>query len=122
MNNKNNINICYKLVLLSSFTHDYCSICAFENTLYYYINYITKPNFGRLFVFKRLKDAVKHLTHNRRILFCECGTLQKQNTVSSSSDYDTIFWTNPIDDLVFDTSEEKFYTTEWVKPLKEIVL
>lgn len=117
-----NINVCYKVV-----KNNYQSICAFDNALKYNINDITAPNFGRLFVYKRLKDIPSFMRFKSmcyKILFCECGTLQKQDIISVSVPYDRKFWnTNLVDlddKLISDVAEEKFYTTEWVKPIREL--
>lgn len=115
----NTNNVCYKVV-----KSNYQSVCAFDNSLYYGTREIITPNFGRLFVYKRLKDIPSFMRWTNRILFCECGTLQKQDIISISVTYDRKFWnTNLVDlddRLISDVANEKFYTTEWVKPIREV--
>lgn len=119
------MKLCYKVVSQHSNLSPYCPT---QVKLKYEVGQVTAPKFGRIFVFKKLKDAVQFansdLQRLDKILLCECNELIKQDygiDLYGAEDpelYYRGYWKG--NNVAKCTLDFPCYTTKYVKPIREI--
>lgn len=117
---------CYKVV--QCIRNGFFSCSTIVTKLAYVINHITRPQFGKIFVFQDLSLANKFIDNMNDdfvILKCECGTLspikERLSTVYTTSN-DIRVWWKSINNKNFTKyyTPEGTYGTDWVKPIEVV--
>lgn len=112
--------IVYKVCFWAS--DGYRSAVITDKPLYYEIGKITKPKFGKIFVFKSLCAAHSFINKNPTcfsIFRCEAKNVKRKIIVCGVYGQDTLkyFWQKPCFKVI---APAKTYVCDWVKPIEKV--